>query len=308
MQSRKQFVRNATLAAGAILSPGFLNAFAGIKHFTILHTNDTHSRMEPFPMDGSKYQGLGGVAARSEMIHSVRQQEAHVLLLDAGDVFQGTPYFNMYKGEPEMKAMQRMGYDAMTLGNHDFDGGIENLASQLVHINFPVIVCNYDFTGTAMEHKTIPYHIINKGGLKIGITGVGIQLEGLVSEELSRGVRYYDPVQKVNEYASVLKSKGCDLVICLSHLGYEYKNTPEKISDVKLAADSDAIDLIIGGHTHTFLDSPVTVINRKGDMVLINQVGWGGIQLGRLDYELIPGFPNKSLKKHKVFTLKKTTE
>jgi 5'-nucleotidase len=308
MQSRRDFIRHAALVGGAMMLPDILNAGAEVRSLTILHTNDTHSRMEPFPMDGGRNQGMGGVAARAGMIHDIRKQVGHVLLLDAGDIFQGTPYFNYYKGEPEMKAMQMMGYDACTMGNHDFDGGIENFANQLAHVSFPVVICNYDFTGTPMEYQYHPYTIIKKGRLKIGITGVGIELKGLVSEELSTGVKYLDPVERSGYYASLLKKKGCDMVICLSHLGFDYKNDTQKISDIRLAKASSDIDLIIGGHTHTFLNEPVKMSNQNGKEVLINQVGWGGIKMGRLDYEFSSVFPNKSPKSAEVLSIKKMTE
>jgi 5'-nucleotidase len=308
MQSRKDFIRQAAFATGALMLPDILQAEAAVRSVTILHTNDTHSRMEPFPMDGGRNQGMGGVAARAGMIRDIRNQVESVLLLDAGDIFQGTPYFNYYKGEPEMKAMQMMGYDACTMGNHDFDGGIENFANQLSHVRFPVVICNYDFTGTPMESKYHPYTIIKKGGLKIGIIGVGIELKGLVSEDLSNGVKYLDPVAQSAYYAALLKKKGCDMVICLSHLGFDYKNDIQKISDLKLAKASTDIDLIIGGHTHTFLNEPVRMTNKIGREVLINQVGWGGIKMGRLDYVFSSAFPNKSPKKTEVLLIKKLTE
>ncbi len=257
-----------------------------IVKLTILHTNDVHSRLEPFPMDGSRNQGLGGVAARAKMIEDIRSQEEHVLLLDAGDIFQGTPYFNLYKGEPEIKAMTKMGYDACTMGNHDFDGGLENFATQLNHAEFPVLLCNYDFTNTAMEHKSVPYKIFKKGKLKIGVTGVGIEMKGLVPDNLFGNTVYLDPIQKVNQTAAMLKKeKDCDLVICLSHLGYQYKEDINRISDLILARETEHIDLIIGGHTHTFLTEPVLVKNKTGAYVLVNHVGWSGIQLGRFEYE-----------------------
>src|SRR5688572_32264637 len=158
MLNRKSFIKKGMLATGAILAGGTVTRaaeyFTPLK-LTILHTNDTHSRLEPFPMDGGRNQGLGGVATRAEMINRIRQEEENVLLLDAGDIFQGTPYFNLYKGEPEIKAMSAMNYDATTIGNHDFDAGMENLAKQLMdHANFPMLISNYDFSNTAMENKT----------------------------------------------------------------------------------------------------------------------------------------------------------
>ena len=156
------------MAAGTLLAgSSLLNQLAADEkayRLTVLHTNDVHSRIDPFPMDGGVNQGLGGVAARAEIIEKIRREEDHVLLFDAGDIFQGTPYFNFYKGEPEIKAMSRMQYDATTIGNHDFDAGLENLATQLTnHANFPMLVANYDFSGTPMEYKYQPYRIFKKG-------------------------------------------------------------------------------------------------------------------------------------------------
>lgn len=288
MLSRKQFIRRGSLLAGACLAAPALRAWddpeAEEIRLTILHTNDTHSRLEPFPMDGSRNQGLGGIAPRARLIEEIRRQERQVLLFDAGDIFQGTPYFNLYKGEPEIRAMSSMGYDACTIGNHDFDAGMENLATQLTrHARFPMLVCNYDFTGTPMEGKTAPYRIFRKGGLKIGVFGLGIEGKGLIPDNLFGATRYLDPVEKAAETAARLRREKCDLVICLSHLGYRYEGS-SKVSDLKLAADTENIDLIIGGHTHTFLEKPQVVKNKSGHDVVVNQVGWAGINLGRLDY------------------------
>ncbi|HEY0066866.1 MAG TPA: metallophosphatase, partial [Flavisolibacter sp.] len=270
MLNRRKFISQSVLAAGSLLAAPVIGRAAGLfetpARLTILHTNDTHSRIDPFPMDGGRNQGLGGVAARSELIRRIRQEEEHVLLLDAGDIFQGTPYFNIYKGEPEIKAMTAMGYDAATIGNHDFDAGIENLAMQLgAHAGFPMIISNYDFSGTPMESLAVPYKIFRKGKLKIGVTGVGIELKGLVPDNLYGSTVYIDPVQKLNETAAELKRKNCDMVICLSHLGYKYSEN--KISDLLLAKDSENVDLIIGGHTHTFMNQPEAVKNKRGEDV-----------------------------------------
>lgn len=311
MQSRRRFISQAALATAAVLTSR--SAFAGLqeneplKRLTILHTNDVHSRLDPFPMDGGRNQGLGGVAARAELIKKIRSEEEQVLLLDAGDIFQGTPYFNLYKGEPEIKAMTAMSYDAATMGNHDFDAGLENFATQLQYANFPLIICNYDFTGTPMEFKYQPYKIFKKGKLKIGVTAVGIEMSGLVPDSLYGNTKYLDPVQKANEISAKLKTEeGCDMIICLSHLGYKYKDN--KVSDEILARESENIDLIIGGHTHTFMDEPAVFKNKNGSDVLVNQVGWAGINLGRLDFEF-QGYSKKDLaKSHTVVVGKKTNE
>ncbi|MEJ8818419.1 bifunctional metallophosphatase/5'-nucleotidase [Lacibacter sp. H407] len=289
MLNRRRFIQQSVFTTAALIAGRYVEAEdVAVQRLVILHTNDVHSRLDPFPMDGSRNQGLGGVAARAKMINDIRAKEQHVLLLDAGDIFQGTPYFNLYKGEPEMKAMQQMGYDACTMGNHDFDAGLENFATQLAKTSFPVLLCNYDFTGTAMENKSLPYKIFKKGKLKIGVTGVGIEMKGLVPDNLFGSTKYLDPIQQLNQTAAMLKrEKGCDMVICLSHLGYQYRENANRICDMILAKETEHVDLIIGGHTHTFLNEPVLVKNKNGGDILINQVGWGGIQLGRLDYEFL---------------------
>ena len=249
---------------------------------TILHTNDWHSRIDPFPMDGSRNQGLGGAAKRAQLIKKVRAEEQQVLLLDSGDILQGTPYFNYFGGELEFKLMSEMGYDAATIGNHDFDAGLDGLIKILPHANFPFLNCNYDFRDTEMHDQTLPYKVFNKSGIKVGILGVGIALEGLVPEKLYGQTKYLDPVTEANKIAAHLKNEiKCDLVICLSHLGYKYKEA--KIDDIKLAKNSSHIDIILGGHTHTFMKAPEIVLNTHNKPVTINQVGWAGILLGRLD-------------------------
>ncbi len=304
MLSRSKFIRQAALSAGAFVAGSSLlqaAEYLSPLKLTILHTNDTHSRLEPFPMDGGRNQGLGGIAGRAQLINKIRGEEEHVLLLDAGDIFQGTPYFNIYKGEPEIKAMSNMGYDACTIGNHDFDAGMENLALQLTnHANFPMLVANYDFTGTPMENKTAPYKIFKKGKLKIGVFGVSIEGKGLIPDTLFGATKYLDPLVKANETAAILREdKGCDMVICLSHLGYQYKGS-NTVSDEILAKESENIDLIIGGHTHTFLDAPTEYKNKKGDDVVVNQVGFAGIILGRLDFEFSKFSGKKLAQNHNI--------
>jgi 5'-nucleotidase len=284
--NRRDFLTNTTLAGGLIVSRGFnllsLGDASNSIKLTILHTNDVHSRIEPFPMDGSKNQGLGGAARRASVIKSIREKEDHVLLLDAGDIFQGTPYFNFFGGELEVKLMSSMGYDGATMGNHDFDAGIEGFEKQLVHANFPFIISNYDLSDTVLNGKTLPYKLYKKGGLTIGVFGLGIELDGLVPASLYGDTQYLDPLATAKKMATKLKLEmGCDYVICLSHLGYKYQE--QKVSDTILARETEHIDLIIGGHTHTFLDKPERVANRAGQPVLITQVGWAGILLGRMD-------------------------
>ena len=286
---RRTFIKN-TAATGTLLSLsgaslGF-TAGPSQKHITILHTNDMHSHIDPFPADDSKHPNQGGMARRATLIQAIRKENPHLLLLDAGDVFQGTPYFNFYGGELEFKLMSMMGYDAMTLGNHDFDNGLSGLLSQLPHAKFDILSANYDFSNTILDGYTKPYRIFEKDDVKIGVFGIGIALGGLVHRPLYKETKYLDPIEMAQHTADELRhTKKCDIVICLSHLGFKYPNE-HLISDQTLAANTSDIDLIIGGHTHTFLEKPLIAQNKKGKFVLINQAGWGGIQLGRIDFYL----------------------
>jgi len=312
MLTRKAFLYNNIIAAGGLLAGRSiydeLRSEEKAYKLTVLHTNDVHSRIDPFPMDGGVNQGLGGVAARAEIIEKIRSEQDHVLLLDAGDIFQGTPYFNFYKGEPEIKAMSSMKYDATTIGNHDFDAGLDNLATQLTNnATFPMVVANYDFSGTPMEYKYQPYKLFKKGKIKVGVFGIGIEMAGLVPANLYGNTKYLDPVSKANEMANTLKKdKNCDLVICLSHLGNSYSDN--KVSDKRLAMQTENIDLIVGGHTHTFLPNPLVYKNKKGDDVLVNQVGWAGINLGRLDFDFTKISKKKLSQASSIMVTKKTDE
>lgn len=285
---RRDFIQK-TAATSALLGLGgfSLSSFKSVntKHLTILHTNDVHSYIDPFPANHPKNPNMGGVARRAALIESIRKENPNVLLLDAGDIFQGTPYFNYYGGELEFKLMSMMEYDLATIGNHDFDNGIEGLYAQLPHASFEFVSANYDFKNTIMNGHVKPYKIINKDGIKVGVFGLGVGLDGLVDKKNYKETIYLDPVGVAQDMARILKQeKKCDLVICLSHLGYKYKDEPEKICDTKLATVTQDIDLIIGGHTHTFLDKPTVLKNAVGQDVLVNQVGCYGINLGRIDF------------------------
>jgi 5'-nucleotidase len=238
---------------------------------------------------------MGGVSRRHALIQKIRSEEENVLLLDCGDIFQGTPYFNMFGGELEMKLMSEMGYDAATMGNHDFDIGLEGFKTAKRHAKFPFLCANYDFSETTLKGETKPYEIFQKGTLKIGVFGVGIELNGLVTENNYGKTKYLDPVSTANSMARELRKKGCDLVICLSHLGYDYTDS-SRISDRKLAQQTSNIDLILGGHTHTFLENPTIEKNKKGKNVLINQVGYAGLYLGRIDIDVEKGVMSRTLK------------
>ncbi|MBE9576929.1 bifunctional metallophosphatase/5'-nucleotidase [Flavobacterium proteolyticum] len=287
---RRDFIQK-TAASSALLglSGVSLSSFSTVdtKKITILHTNDTHSHIDPFPADHPKNPNMGGAARRAAIIESIRKEEKNVLLLDAGDIFQGTPYFNYYGGELEFKLMSMMQYDLATMGNHDFDNGIDGFYAQLPHAKFDFVSANYDFKNTVLNGIVKPYKIIFKDGIKIGIFGLGVQLDGLVDKKLYKETVYNNPIEVAQDMTRILKEeKKCDLVICLSHLGFKYKDEPEKPSDIILAQKTKNIDLIIGGHTHTFLDKPFIEKNSEGKEVLINQVGCFGVNLGRIDFYL----------------------
>ena len=289
---RRNFIQNIVLGTGTLLvSPSLFGQenLKKKKRLVILHTNDTHSTIEPFPSKHSKFPNMGGVSKRHTILQKIRSEEEHVLLLDAGDIFQGTPYFNAFNGELEMKLMSLLQYDAATMGNHDFDIGLEGFLNAQQFANFPFLCANYDFSETILDGKTKAYHIFHKAGIKIGVFGIGVALKGLVSIDNYGNTRYFDPISTANKIASELKSKSCDLVICLSHLGFEYENKSIN-SDRKLAAETQNIDIILGGHTHTFFDKPLVLKNSKNKDVLINQVGWGGVYLGRIDIDVESGF------------------
>jgi 5'-nucleotidase len=285
---RRDFIKGS-VAGSALVGLGGLSLssfdLVQTKHLTILHTNDVHSHIDPFPANHPRNPGLGGVARRATLIESIKQENPNVLVLDAGDSFQGTPYFNYYGGELEFKLMGMMGYHATTIGNHEFDSGIENLAAQMQHANFKMLSANYDFKNTVMDGLVKPYQVFVQDGIRIGVFGLGIELAGLVDKKMCKETVYHDPVEITKDTVKTLKVKEkCDVVICLSHLGYAYKNEPTKISDLKLAALTQDVDLIIGGHTHTFLEKPTIVENLIGKKVVVNQVGCYGINLGRIDF------------------------
>lgn len=298
MWTRRQFLYKTAGTGAALTLPGWLSAGilgAELSKLVILHTNDVHSRIEPFPEDGSRNAGLGGAARRAAIIEKVRADYEHVLLFDSGDIFQGTPYFNFFLGEIDIKLMSEMKYDATTMGNHDFDGGLENFEKQLREQgNFPLIISNYDFSDTIMHDKYVPRKIFQKGDVRIGVTGVGIELNGLVPKDLYGATQYLDPISQATAQANILKhDEKCDLVICLSHIGYKYDR--EKVSDQHLAQDSQSIDIILGGHTHTFMDAPDIQRNRDGHPVVIHQTGWGGMRLGKIDVTFERNKKNKCI-------------
>ena len=288
MMNRRKFIQNSSAATALFGLGGLgLSSFDNKKQkkITILHTNDVHSHIDPFGPNDGRNANKGGVARRATLVESIRQENPNTLLFDAGDIFQGTPYFNYYGGELEFKLMSMLKYDLATIGNHDFDNGIDGLYAQLPHADFEFVSANYDFSNTIMDTHVKPYKTFIRDGIKIGVFGLGIKLDGLVEKKMYKETAYNDPVGIAQDMSRILKTEqNCDLVICLSHIGYYYKKFPEKVSDLNLAKATKDIDLIIGGHTHTFLPKPTIEKNSAGKNVLVNQVGAYGLYLGQVDF------------------------
>lgn len=287
---RREFIQKTALTSVMVGLPSLpLMSFSTekTKHITILHTNDTHSHIDPFDASHPKNPNMGGITRRATLVEQIRKENPNTLLLDAGDIFQGTPYFNYYGGELELKLMSMMKYDASTLGNHEFDNGLEGFLAPLPNANFDFINSNYDFSNTILDGYIKKHKIIIVDGIKVGIFGLGIELAGLVSKPNYKETQYLDPIEIAQDMTRFLKKeKKCDLIICLSHLGYKYNF--DKVSDLVLASKTKDIDLIIGGHTHTFLDKPTLVENLIGKEIIVNQVGCYGINLGRIDFYFEP--------------------
>jgi 5'-nucleotidase len=265
----------------------------------ILHTNDTHSNIDPFPANHAKYPNMGGVSRRDAYIRKIRSENEHVLVVDSGDIFQGTPYFNRYKGTLELRLMSEMGYDAATMGNHDFDAGLDGFLQALPYANFPFLCANYDFSETILAGKTKKNTLFQRGPWKIGVFGIGVDLDGLVPNDKFGATRYLDPIVTANQQAAELTKLGCNLIICLSHLGLEYDS--DKVSDMVLAEKTTGIHLILGGHTHSLLTEPRYVKNANGRLVMINQTGWAGLHIGHLELELdSTPFAKQTLIQHTV--------
>lgn len=250
----------------------------------ILHTNDTHSQVEPTEKSNLKTADMGGYARRMGVIEKIRSEEKNVLLFDAGDFSQGTPYFNFFNGRVEIDALNRMQYDAGTLGNHEFDNGIDTLAVILQKARFPMISSNYEVDNTPIKNQIQPYLILKKFGLKIGIMALNVDPKSLIIESNYRGLVYRDPIEKAQELSAFLKNKKkCDLVICLSHLGSD--STSVDVNDFTVAHQTKHIDIILGGHSHSLLEN-VKTNNANGKKVIISQMGKSGLYLGRIDLEL----------------------
>ncbi|WP_340105545.1 bifunctional metallophosphatase/5'-nucleotidase [Rhodohalobacter sp. 8-1] len=296
MMNRRTFLRQAlTMSAGTMVAGSSL--FRGNtprNKLTILYTNDTHARLDPFPCNAIQFAGLGGIARRANLVKQIRKQENNVLLFDAGDVFQGTPWFDVYGGEVDLELMSEMNYDAMAVGNHEFDNGLQAFADAASKAEFPILAANYGTRNTPLNDVIRRFFIKETAGIKIGIFGLGIGLNGVVDPELYGAVRSRDPEIWANGMVRSLREfNNCDLVICLSHLGFRYGN-PGRMDDVTLAGKVDGIDLIIGGHTHTFLDQPEIITSPSGSKTIVTQMGHSGIRLGRIDINLDTYLENRA--------------
>ena len=249
------------------------------KEVIILQTSDVHSRIEPINQKGDRYYNKGGFVRRAAFLEEFRKDHKNVLLFDCGDISQGTPYYNMFRGEVEVKLMNEMGYDAMTIGNHEFDFDVDNMARIFKMDDFPVVCANYNLDATVLKDIVKPYVVLEKYGLRIGVFGLGTQPEGMIQANKCEGVVYEDPIRVSNEIATLLKEEeGCDLVVCLSHLGIQM--------DEHLVAGTHNIDVILGGHSHTFMEGPKTYLNMDGKEVPVMHTGKNGVRVGRLDLTL----------------------
>jgi 5'-nucleotidase len=300
MISRRKFLTSsAALGAGLALAPKDLKSFVEESSrpstvaetvITILHTNDTHSQIDPLPDNDKSYAGKGGVARRATLVKRIRKENPNTLLLDGGDSFQGTPYFNFYKGEVEYKSMSAIGYDAGTLGNHEFDNGVEALAAALKFATFDIVSSNYDVKGTPLETFVKPYTVKTIAGIRIGLFGLGISPVALITPANFQGVTYRDPIDTSRAMVKTLRdTERCTFIVAMSHLGF-YKNPrPRDVGDGQVAAQVDGIDFIVSGHTHTFMEQPERVKQPCGQETLIYQVGRSGIYLGRVDFTFRAG-------------------
>lgn len=276
--------------AWSALSAPLLDVSAGETLITILHTNDTHSQIDPLPENDRQYPGKGGVARRATLVKRIRKENPNTLLIDAGDQFQGTPYFNFFRGEVEYKAMSMIGYDVVTLGNHEFDNGVDALAAAMKFAKFDFVSANYDVRGTPLEARVKPYVVRVVGGVRVGLFGMGVSPQNLITPENFKGVKYLDPIRAADETVRTLRQRErCTLVVGMSHLGYFPNAREGEVGDSQVAASVDGIDFIASGHTHTFMKSPVIAKTPNGKNTIIFQVGKSGIYVGRVDLKLRGG-------------------
>ena len=254
------------------------------KHLTILHTNDTHSCVMPLSVHlaDTLQAGRGGFLRRIAMLKEERRNDPGLLLFDSGDFCQGSPYYTLFKGDVESGLMNMMHYDAGTIGNHEFDFGLENMARVFKRLNFPIVCANYRFHEYGLDKIVKPYVILKRNGLKIGVFGLSPRLEGLVDHKNYRSTEYLDPVKTAQETADLLKKKHCDLVVCISHLGWEEKG----MGDQEVISRTRGIDLVLGGHSHTYFRQLRYVDNLDGKPVADDQNGKSGIYIGKMKITL----------------------
>ncbi|MDX6383593.1 MAG: 5-nucleotidase [Blastocatellia bacterium] len=278
-----------TPARAAVWAP-LLEPVKGETLITVLHTNDTHSQIDPILDNDKTYAGKGGVARRATLVKRIRKENPNTLLIDAGDVCQGTPYFNFYRGEVEYKAMSLIGYDAGTIGNHEFDNGVQSLAKALSFANFDIVSTNYDVRGSALESRVKTHVVKEVGGLRVGLFGLGISPTGLITPDNFKPLQYLDPVRMARGVTKLLREQEhCSLVLGMSHLGYYATPKGDEIGDSQVAAQVDGIDFIASGHTHTFMEKPVLQKTPAGKDTIIFQVGRSGIYVGRVDFTVLDG-------------------
>jgi len=304
MINRRRFLKSSLITGAALAVPSslisprlwsalaepLLDVAADETLITILHTNDTHSQIDPVSESDKVWGGKGGVARRATLVKRIRKENPNTLLIDAGDVFQGTPYFNFYKGEVEYKSMSLIGYDVVTLGNHDFDNGVNALAAAMKFANFDFVSTNYDVRGTPLEARVKPYAVRMLAGIKVGLFGLGISPDNLITPQNFQGVKYMDPVQMARGVVRLLREQEkCQLVIGMSHLGYYANPRNNEIGDSQVVAQVSGIDFIASGHTHTFMEKPVLAKNPEGKNTIIFQVGKSGIFVGRIDFKMKDG-------------------
>jgi 5'-nucleotidase len=279
----------STPVRAAVWAP-LLEPEKGETLITVLHTNDTHSQIDPILENDKTYAGKGGVARRATLVKRIRKENPNTLMIDAGDVCQGTPYFNFYRGEVEYKAMSMIGYDAGTIGNHEFDNGVASLAKALSFADFDIVSTNYDVRGSALESKVKTHVVKEVGGLRVGLFGLGISPTGLITPDNFKPLQYMDPVRMARGVAKLLREQErCSLVLGMSHLGYYATPKGGEVGDSQVAAQVDGIDFIASGHTHTFMEKPVLQKNPAGKDTIIFQVGRSGIYVGRVDFTLLDG-------------------
>lgn len=307
MTSRRNFLGTSLIAGVAFSFPAtrrlifsgrtreamwapLLEPAKGETLITVLHTNDTHSQIDPIGDTDKTHAGQGGVARRATLVKKVRQENPNTLLIDAGDVLQGTPYFNFYKGEVEYKAMSLIGYDVGTIGNHEFDNGVQALAKAMQFANFDIVSTNYDVRGSALESKVKTHVVKQVGGIRVGLFGLGIRPQGLITDENFAPLKYLDPVRMSRGAVKLLREQEkCQLVLCMSHLGYYPSPRADEFGDTQLVSQVDGIDFIASGHTHTFMDKPVLQKAPNGSNTVVFQVGFAGIYVGRVDFTLKDG-------------------